>query len=146
MKLAFYKAKDRLFNQAVSFWLRGPYSHVELVLGENAQGDSICLSSSLPDGGVRIKHMPLPLDRWDLVPVTGDVRHAYEWAAAHMGQGYDLRGLLGFVWRREEGDKDKWFCSELCAAVLGMPEPWRFDPMTLWAAVSAQQPLPNPVF
>jgi hypothetical protein len=55
--------------------------------------------------------------------------------AAIGGDRYDVLGLLGFVWRRQTGTQSKWFCSEAVAAMLGFPEPWRFDPMTLWAAV-----------
>ena len=43
--------------------------------------------------------------------------------------------LVCYWLRGQIGDQRKWFCSEAVAAMLGFPEPWRFDPMTLWAAV-----------
>lgn len=91
MKAAFYKGRKRLFNRLTAWWLRGPYSHCELIVGTDLQGRSICASSSFMDGGVRIKAMHLDVEHWDLVEV---------------------------------------------GEMLGMPEPWRFDPCSLWAALS----------
>jgi hypothetical protein len=137
MKVAFYKAKTRLFNRLVSWWLRGPYSHCELVVWTNPQGLSLCISSSYMDGGVRSKWIALDPDHWDLVPVVGSTARAMVWLAAQKDAGYDVPGLLGFVWRRVEDDQAKWFCSEAVAAMLGFVEAWRMDPMTLWVALAA---------
>jgi len=54
--------------------------------------------------------------------------------AQTQGQAYDWPGALGVVFKTcERGDK--WFCSEWCGQVLGLPESWRFSPNDL-AAVS----------
>jgi hypothetical protein len=135
MKVAFYKGRTRLFNRLVSWWLRGPYSHCELVL-DTIDGYSHCVSSSFMDGGVRIKGIRLDPDHWDLVDVGGDKRKALAWLREHEEEGYDVLGLLGFAWRPEAGDTRKWFCSEATAAILGFDEPWRFDPMNLYAALN----------
>lgn len=135
MYVAFYKGKYRIFNRGVSWWLSGPYSHCELVLW--TKGDvCTCISSSLSDGGVRIKEIVLNRDHWDLVEVVGDVSKAICWFDAHDKDLYDVLGLLGFVWRRQDGDKSKWFCSEAVAAMLGFDDPWRFDPMTLYTVLT----------
>ena len=55
MQVAFYKGKKRLFNRLTAWWLRGLYSHCELVLGYEADGRAICVASSFLDGGVRQK-------------------------------------------------------------------------------------------
>lgn len=136
MKIAFYKGKTRLFNRLVSWYLRGNYSHCEAIINTTADGYSLCASSSFMDGGVRLKFIKLDPEHWDVVDVPGSSAAAYEWTKERDGDGYDLLGLLGFAWRRQSGDKTKWFCSESVAAMLGLPEPWRFDPMTLWAALS----------
>lgn len=56
----------------------------------------------------------------------------------HCGQGYDLLGLVGFVARVLGQDKSRWVCSEAVAAMLGVPDAWRFDPCSLWAALSRE--------
>lgn len=141
MKVAFYKGKKRLFNRLVCYWLRGDYSHCELVTRTDLLGVSDCISSSFMDGGVRLKRMRLDPAHWDLIEVDGDPRKAHYWLDMHEGDGYDVIGLLGFIWRRQRGYQDKWFCSEAVAEMLGMQESWRFDPMTLWAALSKRRTL-----
>lgn len=91
MKAAFYKGRKRLFNRLTAWWLRGPYSHCELIVGTDLQGRSICASSSFMDGGVRIKAMHLDVEHWDLVEVGGDPAAAWTWAAEHDGDGSALR-------------------------------------------------------
>jgi hypothetical protein len=130
MKVAFYKGRSRLFNKLICWYLRGNYSHCELVFGTNSDGISTCASSSFMDGGVRIKWMEMDPLHWDFVDVPGDDVAAMRWLTEHEGEGYDVLGLLGFIWRRVSGDKRKWFCNEAVLAMLGKPEPWRFDPVT----------------
>ena len=137
MQVAFYKGRSRVFNRSVSWWLGGPYSHCELVLWTK-NGLSYCISASFSDGGVRMKAIVLDPDHWDLVDVEGDVSDAINWLDAHDKDLYDLLGLLGFVWRRQDGNKGKWFCSEAVAAMLGFDEPWRFDPMSLYRVLTKE--------
>ena len=132
MKIAFYKGRRKgprgWFDALVRWWTRGPYSHCELVI------DGLCWSSSARDGGVRGKAIVLGAN-WDVFDVPGDEAKALAWFQAHKGARYDVAGLFGFVWRREYGDGQRWFCSEACAAALGYREPWRFDPNTLAVVV-----------
>lgn len=137
LRIAFYKGRQRLFNRLIAWFLNGPYSHCELVL-ETVEGLSTCVSSSQSDGGVRLKKMALEPAHWDLVAVRGDTLVALRWLVAHEGNGYDLWGLLGFIGRRGEAAGNREFCSEAVAAMLGWPDPWRFDPMTLYAACVAE--------
>lgn len=138
MKAAFYRGRKRLFNRVCSWWLRGPYSHCELILGTDAQGRGICASSSFMDGGVRVKHMVLDPAHWDVIEVGGSANAARDWLQVHCGQGYDLLGLVGFVARVLGQDKSRWVCSEAVAAMLGIPDAWRFDPCSLRAALSRE--------
>lgn len=141
MQIAFYKGRKRFFNRLVCFWLRGPYSHCELIFDTDADGVSECVSSSFTDGGVRVKMMKLDPAHWDIVTVphvTPLMRaRALDWLDMHEADGYDVLGLLGFVWRREKGWQSKWFCSEAVAAMLGYAEPWRFDPMNLFSTIKS---------
>ena len=108
-----------------------PYSHCELAV-PCADGQYDCYSSSIRDGGVRLKTMPLPPEKWDLIPVRAteaQVRAAFE---TTRGAKYDWLGATGVIarWRH---DKRKWFCSEWCAMALGLPNPERFCPGSLAA-------------
>lgn len=138
MEAAFYKGKKRLFNRLTSWWLRGPYSHCELILATDDKGRSVCASASFLDGGVRIKHMHLNPDHWDIIEVGGDVHDAWNWLSHHLGEGYDLLGFLGFIYRVLGQEDGRWFCSEAVAAMLGIPDGWRFDPCSLYAALTRQ--------
>ena len=136
MEAAFYKGRKRLFNRLTAWWLKGPYSHVELILDTDKNGLAICASSSMMDGGVRVKHMRLDPDHWDLVPVSGSADAAWEWLRKHEGAGYDYLGLLGFIARAIGHNPGRFVCSEAVAEMLGIPDGWRFDPCSLCAVVS----------
>lgn len=142
MKIALYKGPpprpiDIVFERLTSWWTRGPYTHVELVLSEpDENGLSLCGSSSFRDGGVRTKWIHLKDDSWDYIEVTGSRADAMDWFAKHKGEGYDVVGLFGFVVRTVEGERGKWFCSEAVMAALGFKESWRFSPNDVSAVFS----------
>lgn len=138
MQLALYKGTRPglagLFNRVVRWWTNGPYSHCEIVLQALDGSQMLCASSSNTDGGVRFKAIDLDPERWDLIALPAENATAViRWFDAHLGEGYDFIGLAGFVLRRSDGSKRRWFCSEACAAALGLDEPWRFCPNTLAA-------------
>lgn len=127
LKVAFYKGNKRLFNRLTAWWLAGEYSHCELILGTDENGLSICASSSMMDGGVRVKHMRLDPAHWDIVEVRADPKLAWAWLEEHEGDGYDYFGLLGFILRPLKQDQTRWFCNEAVGGMLGVEDPWRFD-------------------
>lgn len=124
MKVAFYKNNSHLFNRLVSWWTKGPYSHVELVFNDN-----LSASSSNRDHGVRYKHIKFNPDNWDVFQLTGfDETFAQKFIAKQLGKKYDIKGLFGFVWAASKDNPRKYFCSELVMGALGYKEPWRFSP------------------
>lgn len=134
MKVAFYKGTrpgmGGLFNRIVRLWLRGPYSHVELVFP-----NGLSASSSFLDGGVRFKLIEFKPDHWDFVEIECDELAALRWFQAHEGDAYDLFGIVGFIVRPFKGHKRRWVCSEAIMAALGFEEPWRFDPCSMAAVL-----------
>ena len=109
---------------------RGRYSHCEIAvrLPETAgEQEYECYSASIRDKGVRMKTMPLPSAKWDLIALPDGVgwRLATLWAQTQ-GQGYDLPGAFGVVFRLPE-NRRRWFCSEWVGAALGLSESWRFS-------------------
>ena len=114
---------------------RGRYSHCEIAIrlaGQDSELQYECYSASLRDGGVRMKVMPLPADKWDLIPLDDAVLHAHTVGLylRTAGQGYDLPGAFGVVFGLRE-NRRRWFCSEWVGAALGLPESWRFSPNDL---------------
>ena len=116
---------------------RGKYSHCELAvrLPETAgEQEYECYSASIRDGGVRMKTMPLPADKWDLIQLDDAVLHAHTVGLylRTAGQGYDLPGAFGVVFGLPE-NRRRWFCSEWVGKALGLSESWRFSPNDLAA-------------
>ena len=140
IKVAFYKYPKTkpfyttVFNRLTCWWTRGQYSHVEIVLSEQ-DGVYECGSSSARDHGVRVKSMPLPPAKWDIVEIEGDPERVRAWFVRESGRKYDYLAWLGFLFRRERGSTTKWFCSEAIADCLGYRDSWRFDPNTLFVVL-----------
>lgn len=143
--LALYKGNRdgsgwRVWLARATDWLtrvltRGRYSHCELAvrLPETADGQEYeCYSASIRDKGVRMKTMPLPADKWDLIPLDDAVLHAHTVGLylRTAGQGYDLPGAFGVVFGLPE-NRRRWFCSEWVGKALGLSESWRFSPNDL---------------
>lgn len=148
--LALYKGRRdgsgwRVWCARATDWLtraltRGQYSHCEIAVREHPQASVYtCYSASIRDGGVRCKVMPLLAAKWDLIPLPS-TPEAHErlqrvWTETR-GQGYDLRGALGVAFGLRH-NRRRWFCSEWCAAALGLPDGWRWSPNDLAAITPA---------
>lgn len=141
--LAFYKglATDpwhRLQDAGIRFATRGKYSHVEFIAGAADFGQPLeCLSSSGRDGGVRPKVMVLKPAHWDLVRLAIDADGPADFIRSRIGAGYDYTGLLlSHVLAFGRHDEDRWFCSEIIAAALGLSNPQRLSPQLLFDVVT----------
>lgn len=141
--LAFYKGRGKTFVQrvqdgAIRAATRSIYSHVELIAGLAVHDEpAICRSSSGRDGGVREKSILLKPESWDLVPVKVAPEGPCSFIADHMGARYDYTGvLLSHVLALGRHNPEQWFCSEICAAALGIPNPQRVSPQLLFDVVA----------
>lgn len=120
MKVAFYKAKyGDWIDKIVSWYTKSPYSHCELVF---SNGDF--LSSSKRDGGVRYTNID-NLERWDIYELQ-DSKYSEDLirliVRQYLGQKYDIIGAIGSAFNIDLSDKNKKFCSNLCAILLGIEE------------------------
>lgn len=126
MKLALYKGKGKIGNAAIRWWTRSVYSHCELVIGD------LCYSSSMMDGGVRGKIIEFDPEHWDFIELPwADAIDVIQLYAQTRDQPY---GWLDLLWRQvlnRPGDSPGWFCSEWCAAALGIPNPQQYSPASL---------------
>ena len=140
--LAFYKGRgksrwQRLQDGAIRFATGGIYSHVELIPGSAQHGDiAQCLSSSGRDGGVRAKRILLKPESWDLVELRIDADKPAQFIRARIGAKYDYVGiLLSHVLALGRHSENRWICSEICAAAIGVKAAQRVSPQGLYDIV-----------
>lgn len=107
----------------------GRVTHVEAILAEHGDGTVDIASSSLRDGGVRIKpRVALTAGHWLVVDVPQwNVERARGWFQAHDGEPYDSRGALATVLPGHHRG-GAWFCNEAVGASAGLREPATFTP------------------
>lgn len=141
-QIAFYRGRTegkglkpfvyRLLDTATRYLTKGPYSHCEIVEALS-DGTYKCFSSSYRDGGVRSKVLSLNQESWDFVDADfvclSNLRMVEN---STIRQGYDLFGALGLIFLTPQ-NSCRWFCSELVAEVIGLPESWRYTPNTLYS-------------
>lgn len=123
MKIAFYLGKyGTFYDKLICTSTFSRFSHCEIVFS-----DYICASSSVRDGGIRFKKLNLD-DHWEIFnlyynnkPVSEfDELIARTWFDDHDGNKYNMLGAIGSLFRVNLSSKDKKFCSEACASVLGI--------------------------
>jgi hypothetical protein len=129
----------RIVGAVIRWVTRSEFSHCEIakqvpLSGAPGQPSFECFSASALDGGVRSKCMPLPAERWHLTPLPSEVaERARELHKAQEAAAYDWWGVARFgaavLFRKEH--PQRWFCSEFCAAAMGLPDPWRWTPADL---------------
>lgn len=114
---------QRLWDRMVRLVTRSPYSHCELVI------NGVCWSSSMRDGGVRGKTIDLDHAKWDQIDLGPDGdKKALHWFLSHEREGYDYMGVLRFLIHSVHASPRRWFCSEACAAALGISRPEMYTP------------------
>lgn len=129
VRLALYRPHKwwDLGGRLVALWTRSEFSHCELEV------DGDCYSSSIRDGGVRAKRIGLNLPHWHVIDLPWAdplrVRLLYQETRTHRYGWLDLIGSQIFNARRQ--DSGRWFCSEWCAAALGIPSPELYSPGSL---------------
>ncbi len=140
LQIAFRYGDRRLFSRMVCALQGGDSAHCEMSVFRDHLPRHVehhCISASFLDKGVRFKTMPLPSDKWRIYEMPQEATGAIEWLRAHDNDGYDWLGLLGFVVRRIKGARNRRFCSEAAAEVIGLADPWRYD-LTLLESVCAR--------
>lgn len=131
IKVGFYKGGKRSITAAIiRWWTKGPYSHSEIFLEEDADGKMLGYSARLSEG-VRAKWQEIDLTRWDFIEVDVEPAQVRAWFDPRLECKYDMLGIVGFVFRPVEDERNKYFCSETTAASIGIKDAWRFDPNTL---------------
>lgn len=133
VQLALYKGRGGIGNAAIRWWTRSIYSHCELVM------DGRCYSSSVMDKGVRCKAVgPGPnqislVESWDRIDLPwANATAVLEYFAATDSDRYGWPSLItSQLLNRNRPVAHAQFCSEWCAAALGLPCPASHSPATL---------------
>lgn len=145
--LAFYKGKadNRLYHfydTITRLFTRGLYSHCEIVISKQ-DGLYECYSSSIRDGGVRVKTMKLDSSHWDLILLNISKEQVLDFYKQTANCSYDLLGALGIVLGLRQ-HPHKYFCSEWCYdAIINKQNGWRFSPNDLYALFPLIQDKPK---
>ena len=132
MKVIFFKGKvtGDWIDSLISWWTRGPYAHCEIMFGDDPS-EQVQTGSAQRGNGVYLMERKLDPEDWDIMDIPfGSEEVALQWFKSHLGLNYDYLGLLGLL-SPVGNEYNHWFCSEACAAALGIPEPWRLDPNRL---------------
>ena len=139
MKLALYIGDHTKDDPTVrlGWWLtrlvqKGQFStvtHVEAILQENADGTVNIASSSLREGGVRIKeNTRLTPGHWIIVETGYSTETAFHWFKDHLGQQYDALGAFATCMPFQWSQKNRWFCNQAVGAAIGLKSPETFGP------------------
>lgn len=136
--LAFYKGKGNWIDWCIRFATRSEYSHVELVITHEFKEKDrhFCVSSSARDGGVRHKAIKMKPDHWDIIELHWEPKNKGITPIDERGKKYDYRGiLLSQFFNLGRHSEERWFCSEFCAAYLGLPDPQTYSPGSLFKTI-----------
>ena len=127
VQLALRKNDTRLTARAIQWWTNSIYSHCEIVI------DNMCYSSSAMDGGVRRKQITLDPEKWDVIELAwADAGRSLSYFQATDPQKYGWLGLVvSQLFNLNRETKGAQFCSQWCAAALGLPNPASYSPRTL---------------
>ena len=126
MQTAFYIGKGKPLNYLIRFVQRVKgtanwhISHCETVMQDLGDGFYLCGSASAMDGGVRIKAIDLNNGNWIITGEPRNEERAWALYKALNGDHYDYIGAFKHILPFLNSDLDKWFCSEICARVLGL--------------------------
>ena len=131
MKLAMYKGEGNIYDKLIRNITFSQYSHCELVI------EGLCYSSSPRDRGVRMKYIVLD-GNWDVfeLPCTYNQVSALEMFTTHVGKKYDWIGAITSILPIQLNMSNRFFCSEICASMLGMPKPRSHTPQSVLDSVS----------
>jgi hypothetical protein len=122
----------KLGAMIIRFAQAGKYknvTHAEAILEEYDDGTVLIGSSSMMDGGVRMKRLALNLKNWIIVDVPHwDAIKSKAWFEKHNGEKYDVRGAVASVLPWFATQNNRWFCNESISESVGFETGDRFDP------------------
>lgn len=130
--LALYKGRGNWVNSVIRWRSQSIYSHCELIV------DGYMYSSTVQDKGVRCKpQIYLKEEDWEIIPVSftngEDILQHYKLTENHPYGWIDL--VQSQIFGRSTTDDRGDFCSEWCAAAIGLPNAATYSPQRLGEVV-----------
>ena len=112
-QLWFYKGAGNLFDKLIRWFTSGTYSHVEIVVS------GMAISADAWSGVVRCTPVAaFHKENWDTVEVA--LTKDMDFINLQLGKKYDWLGILGFFLPGKLQNSNRWYCSEFCAAAIGI--------------------------
>lgn len=137
--IALYRGKS-LPSRLIRWRTWSPYSHAAYLAADGSVYEAWAICGVSHNATIGTRHTPgTYVDVFDLKePATDAQRREIEaFLLSECGKGYDYRGVLGFMSRRDKAqDPTRWFCSELIftayqragVKLFERIEPHRVDP------------------
>jgi len=122
-----------IVDKGIRFICKGKYAHSEICLGNPFDTPVFCVSSRGMSGGVAGLYLQLSPNDYDLTPLPNVTEDSVlTWLKKNDGAEYDFIGVARFLIPFLYGPHPtKWFCSEVAADIIGLQDPWQFNPTTL---------------
>lgn len=124
-----FARSNKLFCWLIRLGTLSSWSHCGVIDGDHVIDTTFA-------SGVRripIKEWKIHYTRYEIVnfPVKNK-QDSVAFARNQIGKKYDYLGIVSFIAHRNLEDRDKYFCSELVAAAIGIKyKPWRLSPQFL---------------
>jgi hypothetical protein len=113
IKVIFYKDSGNFFDKLIRWWTYGPYSHCEIVI------NGVMYSADSRNNIVRKAYFMQDVSKWDEVTLNLPSAPIKAFLESQLGKEYDYIGIIfSQIFNLKFHNKNKWFCSELCAAAL----------------------------
>jgi len=127
VKIAFYKSSGDLVDKTIRLLTKSQYSHCEIIYND------LWYSSSPRDKGVRKKVITEDNTKWDIFHIYIDEDRLQNIYTKYAASGYDFLGIfLSILFKFKIQDKNKVFCSEFLAEILGLAYPYMYTPESLY--------------
>lgn len=118
---------------------RSKYSHSAIVI---FIGDKYYIFEATALKGVVFRQFE-DITGWGLTPIDVDLGDFVCKVGEKLGCGYDWMGVLRFLFPNIKPSKERWFCSELAAYVLGLDNAHLYSPASLHEKMTSRA-LKNP--
>jgi len=126
---AFYVAPGNWRDKAIRFVTGDRESHVEYLTVPVVKTANATVAASKRDGSrVRAEIIHWKPDHWEFVQVPVKAAPVHRRIISEVGRPYDTWGALTYWAPFGGGRRDAWFCSELMAHAMSLPEPHRYTP------------------
>ncbi|HEY9704857.1 MAG TPA: hypothetical protein V6C58_20620, partial [Allocoleopsis sp.] len=109
---------NTIVGNIIKFLTFSRWSHVVISFDDNTFIDSVAFD------GVRLytkKDFEEYFKKYEVIPITLTKYYdARQFALEQVNKGYDWKAIFGYLFhkRRKWQDENRWFCSELVAAIL----------------------------